>query len=149
MPSRDARLALILQSRCTRMQSNGFEAKGSLAKCIVHSMLQSPGLGELQLRLEGCGVGDVSGYEEAWGRVSEVGAGVRGFEVGDRVKVYLRQVYSEYAVVRADFAKRLPSEWAWRLFPGTHAYPLHRLDEALAAAARPHSEPFRAWIRYR
>jgi threonine dehydrogenase-like Zn-dependent dehydrogenase len=86
----------------------------------------APGAGEALVRLEGCGVCGSNlvpwqGREwfrypfapgapghEGWGRVAELGAGVAGLEVGDRVAILSGAAFAEYDVAAADRLVRIP-----------------------------------------
>lgn len=95
-----------------------------------------PGEGELRVRLEGCGVcasnlGPWSGPDwmtfptdpgglghEGWGKVDQIGPGVSGFEVGDRVVVLAGKSYAQYDIAPATQAVKLPDALAGQPFPG-------------------------------
>jgi threonine dehydrogenase-like Zn-dependent dehydrogenase len=103
---------------------------------IVRTPAPAPEPGELVVRVEGCGVCSSNlplweGREwfnypappgapghEGWGRVHAVGAGVRGFQVGDRVTFLSNQAYAEYDRAPASAAARLPAALDALPFPG-------------------------------
>lgn len=98
--------------------------------------IPEPGLGEVRIALEGCGVcaSNLPVWEgrswfdypmsagapghEGWGRVDAVGEGVVGLEVGARVAFLSGRAYAEYDVAAATSVVRLPDELAGRPFPG-------------------------------
>ena len=94
------------------------------------------GKGEVVVRLEGCGVcasnlplwqgrawfsypalPGAPGHE-GWGRVQQVGTGVRGFSEGDRVTFLSYNAYAQYEKVQADQMVHLPSCLDQVPFPG-------------------------------
>jgi threonine dehydrogenase-like Zn-dependent dehydrogenase len=95
-----------------------------------------PGLGQVRLRLEGCGVcasnltpwegpewmqfptppGDLG--HEGWGTVDALGEGVTGFRPGDRVAALCYKSYAQYDLVDQDKLVRLPESLAGQPFPG-------------------------------
>ncbi|MFZ0088516.1 MAG: alcohol dehydrogenase catalytic domain-containing protein, partial [Solirubrobacteraceae bacterium] len=95
-----------------------------------------PGPGEVRLRVEGCGVcgSDLPVWEgrswfqyprqpgapghETWGRVDALGAGVTGWERGDRVAALSYQGYAEFDVAPGDRLVRLAPELGPGPFPG-------------------------------
>jgi threonine dehydrogenase-like Zn-dependent dehydrogenase len=95
-----------------------------------------PGLGQVRLRLEGCGVcasnlTPWAGPEwmqyptepgalghEAWGFVDAIGEGVEGLSIGDRVAALSYKSYAEYDLAEADAVVRLPDALAGQPFPG-------------------------------
>jgi threonine dehydrogenase-like Zn-dependent dehydrogenase len=96
----------------------------------------SPGAGEMLVRLEGCGVcaSNIPPWEgrewfsypmepgglghEGWGRVVELGSGVTGFRVGDRVAFLSGHAYAEFDIARPEAAVKLPQELDGKPFPG-------------------------------
>jgi threonine dehydrogenase-like Zn-dependent dehydrogenase len=98
--------------------------------------LPAPGPGQVRVRLEGCGVcgSNLSVWEgrpwfnyplapgapghEGWGRVDEVGAGVDGIRVGERVAVLSYNAYGEYDIAEAVNAVVLPTALDGQPFPG-------------------------------
>ncbi|HET7322433.1 MAG TPA: zinc-binding dehydrogenase, partial [Longimicrobiaceae bacterium] len=94
-----------------------------------------PGPGQMRVRLEGCGVcsSNLSPWggqpwfdypfepgapgHEGWGRVEKLGAGVDGFDVGDRVGFLSGHSYAEYDLADASQAVKLPPELDGRPFP--------------------------------
>ena len=98
--------------------------------------LPEPGLGQVRVRLEGCGVcasnlGPWSGPEwltypgepggmghEGWGEVEALGDGVTGLAVGDRVAALSYNSYASHDLADADKIVKLPGELADQPFPG-------------------------------
>ena len=96
----------------------------------------TPGVGEIRVRLEGCGVcaSNVPPWEgrewfsyplrpgqlghEGWGVVDAVGDGVASVRPGQRVAFLSDHAYAEYDVTAADKAVTLPTALADRPFPG-------------------------------
>src|SRR3954466_15765020 len=88
--------------------------------------LPEPGIGQVRVRLEGCGVcasnltpwegpewmhfptapGDLG--HEGWGVVDAIGADVRGLEPGDRVGALSGKSYAEFNVADAAKVVKLP-----------------------------------------
>ncbi|GFO56417.1 oxidoreductase [Geomonas sp. Red276] len=96
----------------------------------------APGVGEVVVRLEGCGVcasnlplwqgrpwfsypalPGAPGHE-GWGRVQEVGEGVTGVLKGDRVTFLSYNAYAEYDKVPGDALVKLPASLDGVPFPG-------------------------------
>ena len=95
-----------------------------------------PGLGQVRLKLEGCGVcaSNLTPWEgpewmrfptppgalghEGWGIIDAVGLGVTELEVGDRVAALSHHSYAEYDVADTAAVVRLPDELKGRPFPG-------------------------------
>ena len=95
-----------------------------------------PGLGEVRVRLEGCGVcgSNLPVWEgrpwftyplspgapghEGWGAVEAVGEGVDDIVVGDRVALLSYNAYAEYDIAPASAVVRLPDALNGRPFPG-------------------------------
>ena len=89
--------------------------------------LPQPGPNQIRIRLEGCGVchSNIPPFEgrpwfnyplapgqlghEGWGVVDEVGPGVTGFAVGDRVAAISNNAYAEYDVADAAAAVCVPA----------------------------------------
>jgi len=103
---------------------------------IVRTPAPDPEPGEIVIRLEGCGVcasnlplwqgrswfsypaqPGAPGHE-GWGRVHALGAGVRGFEPGDRVTVLSYHAYAEFDRAPASAALKLPAALDPLPFPG-------------------------------
>jgi threonine dehydrogenase-like Zn-dependent dehydrogenase len=103
---------------------------------IVSTPAPDPEPGEVVVRLEGCGVcasnlplwqgrswfnyPAVPGApgHEGWGRVHALGAGVRGFAVGDRVTFLSYNAYAEFDRAQAGAALKLPAALEASPFPG-------------------------------
>jgi threonine dehydrogenase-like Zn-dependent dehydrogenase len=105
---------------------------------IVEVAIPEPRLGEVRVRIEGCGVcaSNVVPWEgpewmrfptepgglghESWGRVDAVGAGVgvEGLAVGDRVVTLSQHAYAEYDIAEAAAVVKLPAALDGRPFPG-------------------------------
>lgn len=103
---------------------------------IVEVSLPEPGLKELRVQLEGCGVcaSNIPPWEgrewfsypmdpgglghEGWGRIDEVGDNVEGFAAGDRVAFLSNHAYAEYDIVSQDQAVKLPESLDDVPFPG-------------------------------
>ncbi len=95
-----------------------------------------PGIGEVRIRLEGCGVcasnvepwmgqpwstfpGDAGGLgHEGWGRIDALGAGVTGLSVGDRVAALSGRSFAQYDVAGADMVVKLPPALDGQPVPG-------------------------------
>lgn len=95
-----------------------------------------PGLGEVMVRIEGCGVcasnltpwagpdwmrfptapGDLG--HEGWGVVEALGEGVTGLRTGDRVAALSYRAYAGYDIAAADAVVPLPAALDGRPFPG-------------------------------
>lgn len=98
--------------------------------------IPQPGLGEVRVRLEGCGVcaSNLSPWEgqpwftypmesgalghEGWGIIDAVGSGVSNLAVGDRVTMFSNKAYAEYDIARADSVVALPRSLDGLPFPG-------------------------------
>ena len=95
-----------------------------------------PAVGQVRIRLEGCGVcasnlepwagqdwmtypGDPGGLgHEGWGVVDAVGSAVTGVSVGDRVAALSFRSFAEYDLVDADAVVKLPAQLYDQPFPG-------------------------------
>jgi threonine dehydrogenase-like Zn-dependent dehydrogenase len=95
-----------------------------------------PRYGEVRVRLEGCGVcasnlTPWAGPEwmkfptepgslghEGWGIIDQLGGGVAGLTVGQRVALLSYRAYAEYDVAPADAVVRLPDALSGMVFPG-------------------------------
>lgn len=95
-----------------------------------------PGVRQVRVRLEGCGVcasnltpwagpewmqfptppGDLG--HEGWGIIDAVGEGVEGLSPGDRVATLSHRSYAEYDIAEAAAVVRLPEALAGKPFPG-------------------------------
>lgn len=91
---------------------------------------------EIRIRLEGCGVcgSDMAVWKgapwfdypleagapghEGWGHVTEVGADVTDFAIGDRVTALSFHAYAEQDITTADQAIRIPTHLDMPYFPG-------------------------------
>ena len=98
--------------------------------------LPEPAVGEVRIRLEGCGVcasnvepwqgqpwstfpGDAGGLgHEGWGVVDAIGERVTSVAVGDRVATLSGKSFAEYDLAPADRLVRLPASLAGQPFPG-------------------------------
>ncbi len=98
-----------------------------------------PGPGQVRVKLEGCGVSapDFASWEkcrehplaivtpgnpgapgsEAWGRIDALGAGVEGFEPGERVAILSSHGYAQYDVADVQSVVRLPEGLDGKPFP--------------------------------
>ena len=103
---------------------------------LVDAPLPEPGLDEVRVRLEGCGVcasnvepwqgqpwstfpGQPGGLgHEGWGRIDAVGTGVRGLSIGDRVAMLSERSFAGNDIARADLVVLLPPELDGAPFPG-------------------------------
>ncbi|PWG03933.1 L-iditol 2-dehydrogenase [Sphingosinicella humi] len=95
-----------------------------------------PGLGQVRVRLEGCGVcaSNLTPWKgpewmqfptepgalghEGWGVVDAVGSGIDTVSVGDRVAALSFKAYAEYDIAAADAVVPLPAALEGRAFPG-------------------------------
>jgi threonine dehydrogenase-like Zn-dependent dehydrogenase len=95
-----------------------------------------PGLSEVRVRLEGCGVcaSNLPPWEgrpwfqyplapgglghEGWGRIDAIGQEAAGLRIGDRVALLSNHAYAEYDTAPADAVAPLPEALAARPFPG-------------------------------
>jgi threonine dehydrogenase-like Zn-dependent dehydrogenase len=98
--------------------------------------LPEPAAGQVRLRLQGCGVcasnlspwGGQPWFEypfsagamghEGWGLIDELGPGVEGVEVGERVAALSGSAFAEYDIAEVDQIVPLPAELNGRPFPG-------------------------------
>jgi threonine dehydrogenase-like Zn-dependent dehydrogenase len=98
--------------------------------------LPVPGMGEVRVKLEGCGVcaSNVEPFEgqpwsqfpgepggmghEGWGVVDVLGPDVSGIAIGDRVAMLSGKSYAEYDVASVDALVKLPAALAGKPFPG-------------------------------
>jgi threonine dehydrogenase-like Zn-dependent dehydrogenase len=95
-----------------------------------------PAIGEVRIRLEGCGVcaSNLPVWEgrpwfrypldpgapghEGWGVVDAIGDGVANAKEGDRVAFLSNRAYAEYDLAKSDALVPLPDALAGRRFPG-------------------------------
>jgi threonine dehydrogenase-like Zn-dependent dehydrogenase len=98
--------------------------------------LPQAGPGELRVRLEGCGVcaSNLTPWSgpswmafptapgglghEGWGVVDQLGEGVAGYRLGDRVATLSCNSYAQFDLVEQAAAIRLPDALGDRIFPG-------------------------------
>ncbi len=98
--------------------------------------LPRPGPGEVRVRLEGCGIcgSNLPPWEgrswfqypfaagapghEGWGKIDEVGPGVRGLSVGQRVAVLSYHAFAEYDIAAESAVVPLPAALGRKPFPG-------------------------------
>jgi threonine dehydrogenase-like Zn-dependent dehydrogenase len=98
--------------------------------------LPEPGVGQVRVRLEGCGVcaSNITPWEgpewmqfpttpgalghEGWGKVDAVGSEVADVFVGDRVALLSGSAFAEYDVAEAGSVVRLPESLDSAQFPG-------------------------------
>ena len=86
----------------------------------------APGYGEAKIKIKYCGIcgSDLHEYmhgpfpaspfgHEVCGKIIELGPGIEGFEVGDRVMSINRDGYAEYQVTPQDRLIKLPADMAW------------------------------------
>jgi threonine dehydrogenase-like Zn-dependent dehydrogenase len=103
---------------------------------IEEASLPEPSAGQVRIRLQGSGVcasnlspwGGQPWFEypfapgamghEGWGFVDELGPGVEGVEIGQRVAALSGSAYAEYDIAQVDQIVRLPAELDGRAFPG-------------------------------
>ena len=103
---------------------------------VEHLRLPEPGMGEVRIRLEGCGVcgSNLPAWQgrswfqypmdpgspghEGWGVVDAVGESVTSVQPGDRVAALSYRAYAEYDIASADAVVPLPDNLAGRFFPG-------------------------------
>ena len=92
--------------------------------------------GEVVVQIEGCGVcaSNIPPWEgrewfsypmepgqlghESWGRVHQIGAGVEGFQIGDRVAMLSNHAYAEFDKNAASAVVHLPESLENQPFPG-------------------------------
>lgn len=102
---------------------------------IEEAPAPEPASGEVQVRLEGCGVcaSNLAPWEgrpwfqyplapgelghEGWGRIDALGAGVSGLRAGQRVALLSYRAYAEYDVAAASAVLPLPPELDGLPFP--------------------------------
>jgi threonine dehydrogenase-like Zn-dependent dehydrogenase len=98
--------------------------------------LPEPGVGQVRVRLEGCGVcaSNITPWEgpewmqfpttpgalghEGWGKVDAVGPEVADLAIGDRVALLSGSAFAEYDVAEAGSVVRLPESLEDAQFPG-------------------------------
>ena len=116
------------------MQAAVLAAPGKLELTTVP--VPEPGLGEVRLRLEGCGVcasnlepwaglewltypGEPGGLgHEGWGVIDALGDGVTGLQVGERVAALSYRSFAEYDLAKAGMVVTLPPKLDGQPFPG-------------------------------
>ena len=102
---------------------------------IEERPLPEPGIGQVRLRLEGCGVcaSNLEPFEgkpwftypfapgapghEGWGVIDALGAGVSGWELGQPVATISQHAYATHDLAAADEVAALPVELAGQPFP--------------------------------
>jgi threonine dehydrogenase-like Zn-dependent dehydrogenase len=113
-----------VESSIARMKAAVVRRPGEVV--LEMAAVPEPGLGEILLQLEGCGVCGSSepvwsgrpwfeypqpagapGHE-GWGRVVALGEGVRGVAVGDRIAALSYRAHAEFDLAKADQAVVLP-----------------------------------------
>jgi threonine dehydrogenase-like Zn-dependent dehydrogenase len=110
--------------------------KGGGRSEVIEVSRPAPGPGEVRLKVEGCGVcasslplwqgRDWFRYpaeagspgHEGWGRVDELGAGVSGFEPGERVAFLSYRAFSEYDLAAESSLIGLPENLDGKPIPG-------------------------------
>lgn len=103
---------------------------------LVECALPYPGVGEVRIALEGCGVcaSNLAPWagpdwmefptepgapgHEGWGRIDALGSGVTGLQEGARVAFLGQHSYAGYDLVPADHVVALPPALDGRPFPG-------------------------------
>ncbi len=103
---------------------------------ILQVPVPVPQPSEVRVRLEGCGVcaSNLPPWEgkpwftyplepgrlghEGWGHIDAVGAGVTGWQIGERVSILSNHAYAEYDVAPQDAVVRVPDALRARPFPG-------------------------------
>ena len=117
-----------------RMRAAVLAAPGRIRMDLVER--PEPGLGQVRVKLEGCGVcaSNLTPWagpdwmrfptepgalgHEGWGVVDAVGEGVADYAVGERVAALSYNSYAEYDVADAGAVVRLPESLAGKPFPG-------------------------------
>jgi threonine dehydrogenase-like Zn-dependent dehydrogenase len=116
------------------MKAAVLEAPGRIGSLDVAT--PEPGPGQVRVRLQGSGVcaSNLAPWQgqpwfeypfapgemghEGWGFVDQLGAGVEGMQVGQRVAVLSDSAYAEYDIADSDQVVPLPPELNGRPFPG-------------------------------
>jgi threonine dehydrogenase-like Zn-dependent dehydrogenase len=106
-------------------------------RCVLRSTSRpEPGVGQVRIRLEGCGVcaSNVTPWtgpewmtfptapgglgHEGWGEIDAIGDEVEGFRLGDRVATLSQNAYAEYDIAAASEVVALPASLGDAPFPG-------------------------------
>jgi threonine dehydrogenase-like Zn-dependent dehydrogenase len=130
----DPSLAAVTAPPAVTMRAAVLDAPGRFV--VSRASRPEPGPGEIRIRLEGSGVchSNLPLFEgrewfqypqrpgapghEGWGIVDELGPGVDGPRVGERVAALTFHAYAEYDIARADAVVPLPATLGGMPFPG-------------------------------
>lgn len=103
---------------------------------MVANPLRALGVGEVLVRLQGCGVcaSNIPVWEgrawfhyplepgapghEGWGEIAAIGDGVEGFSIGDKVALLSQHAYASYDIAPASMIARIPESFHDRPLPG-------------------------------
>src|SRR4051794_33441757 len=125
--------AVAARPRVRTMRAAGVRSPG--VADVVQVPVPEPRPGQVRVKLEGCGVcaSNVPPWEgrewfqypmppghlghEGWGYVDDVGEGVKGFRVGQRVGLLSNHAYAEYDVAAEDQVVALPAALDGQPFP--------------------------------